>query len=386
MSAPIGLDHLVLALSEPEQELLDASRTWLGTHAPDFAWDSLGYFDVTDEGSARSQVELARAWEAHKFAAGWAGLDLPPSWGGRGLSTVDAALFGRAEARHPLPLEVFAITRGMVIPTLRAHARPAIARDWVGAALRGEQLWCQLFSEPAGGSDLAAIRTGAKRHDGRWTLTGQKTWISRAQFADRGILLARTSTGERRHHGLTMFAVPMDDAGVTVRPIDQITGSRNFCEVFFDDLVVPDEFRLGEVGAGFAVALRTLGFERAALAGRGVPWAALAAIGGADPQRLAELEELRLAIDVLGARQVRAAAPGAAPSPAGSVVKLLTSHAAELSAQLVVTALDGDAMRRSQLIDYAIGTAGARTGGGTEDIQRNTIAERLLGLPRLRTQ
>ena len=313
----MNLDHLVMTIPGPEQELLGTAHSWLSEHASDFAWDSLGYFDVTDPGSASRQVELARAWEAHKFAAGWTGLDLPPSWGGRGLPAF-AALFGRAEATYPLPLEVFAITRGMVVPTLLAHAQPAVARDWVNASLRGRELWCQLFSEPVGGSDLAAVQTRARRHDDQWTITGQKVWTSRAQFADRGILLARTSAGERRHHGLTMFAVPMHDSRVAVRPIEQITGSQNFCEVFFDDLVVPDEFRLGEVGDGFAVVLRTLGFERVALAGRGVPWAAVAEIGGLDPVRLAELEELRLAIDVLSGRQVSALAPGAAPSPACS--------------------------------------------------------------------
>lgn len=388
------LDGVALAasldLEQQSRDLMAQAVEWLAANAPSYEVAAgLGYFEPQTDTQTREQVAMARRWERAKADAGWSGLDLPESLGGRGRTALDADLFALAEAAHNLPLEVFAITRGMVVPTLAQHAHDGLAQRLIPAALRGETLFCQLFSEPACGSDIAAVTTSAVPVSDGWRIRGQKVWTSRAQHADYGLLLARTEADAPRRERLTMFCVPMTAAQVEVRPIRQLPGSANFCEVFFDNLEVLDVARVGDVGAGFAVALDTLGFERAALAGKGIPWGPLLGLRAVDPATdaettiaRAELEELRLAVLCARVRQTQALAPGAHRGPTGAVVKLLTAHAAEISSQLVLDAEGPDAALTNPMLDYALGTFGARTGGGTEDILRNTIAERLLGLPR----
>nr|WP_278249597.1 acyl-CoA dehydrogenase family protein [Nocardioides sp. IC4_145] len=270
--------------------------------------------------------------------------------------------------------------------------------------MRADDVWCQLFSEPASGSDLAALRTRAVRtEDGSWRISGQKVWTTLAHLADHGIVLTRTDPDVAKHRGLTMFVVDMKAPGVTVRPLRQMSGGADFNEVFFDDVVVPDEERLGDVGDGWRVALTTLMSERLSLGGGGteigVGSAAIAEhvarhVGdlSADRQALVRQELGRAYVDSLGTRytgyrQLSAISRGDLPGPEASAGKLAGTRSARDLADLAVRVLGEHAA-------YAVGPSGSSTwqdlqavlpgmaiAGGTDQVLRNVIGERVLGLP-----
>ena len=234
-------------------------------------------------------AELARtkAWQAKKADAGFAGITWPKEWGGRGGSAMQQIIWDQEEADYDVPQNVFLIGLGMCIPTMMAYAKPEQLQRYVRPALRGEEIWCQLFSEPAGGSDVAGLRTRAEKRSDEWLINGQKIWTSGAHYSDYGLLLTRSDPNVPKHAGLTAFFIDMHAPGVEVRPIHQMSGASNFNEVFFTDLRVPDAQRLGAPGAGWKVAITTLMNERLA-------------VGEIRRPDLADLIELARAVEVDG--------------------------------------------------------------------------------------
>ena len=210
-------------------------------------------------------LRRAKEWQAKKADAGFAAITWPTQWGGRGGSQMEQVIYNQEEADYSVPRGVFEIGLGMCIPTMMTYGTPEQLGRYVKPALRGEEIWCQLFSEPAAGSDLAGLRTRAERDGDDWVINGQKIWTSGAHFADFGIIVTRTDPNAPKHQGLTFFHLDMKSKGIEVRRIKQISGQSNFNEVFFTDVRVPDSQRLGKVGEGWKVSLTTLMNERLAV-------------------------------------------------------------------------------------------------------------------------
>ena len=244
-------------------------RTWLEANAPRTR-------DANDDGEGGGDLAAAKAWQAKKAAAGFACITWPKEWGGQGGTPIQSVIFGEEEARYPIPSNPFQIGLGMCVPTVMNFADQATKDRFGPPAIRGEEIWCQLFSEPSGGSDVAAARTRAEKApdgSGDWIINGQKVWTTGAQFSDFGIVIVRTDPNLPKHKGLTMFWVDMKDPGVEGRPIHQMSGGSGFNEVFFTDVRVKDSQRLGGVGDGWKVSLVTLMNERLAVGGAtGAGW------------------------------------------------------------------------------------------------------------------
>jgi acyl-CoA dehydrogenase len=387
----------------PEEARFRAeARAWLDANAKlktaRDAGDPLGEDDKTS-------LKAAKAWQAKKAEKGYARITWPKEVGGLGGTPMQQVIFNQEEAKYDVAnTGAFAIGLGMCIPTLMAYgSKEAIAR-YVKPALRGDEIWCQLFSEPAGGSDVAALRTRAEKDGDDWVINGSKVWTTGAQFSDYGLLLARTDPTVPKHKGLTMFYLSMKQPGVEVRPIKQASGASGFNEIFFTNVRIPDSQRLGEVGQGWQAALTTLMHERLAVGG---------GTGGAlDVPQLVQLaRELELedgpAIKNAAVREkiadwyVRSAglkyttyrtmtalSRGQQPGPEASIAKIvvasklqdLSAFAMELEGE--VGALTGeDGVENGAFQMGWLGAPGLRIAGGTDEILRNIIAERVLGLP-----
>lgn len=347
-----------------------------------------------------------RRWQRRLHDAGYAGLSWPERAGGRGATLTQQAIFLEEADRAGAPDRLNTIGENFAGPTIVDFGTPEQQRRLLRPILTGEQIWCQLFSEPGAGSDLAALETRAVRDGDDWVLNGQKVWTSRAQIADYAICLARTGGGPR-HKGITYFLLPMDQPGVVVRPLRHMLGEAEFNEVFLDDARVPDDLRLGEVDGGWRVAMATLQYERLTLATGRVNVQRL--IGelvdrvrdghddegrplAADPvvRRRAAALYGRAAIQRINAKRAIASMAEGTPGAETSIGKLFTSPLVEDLADFGV-ALDGLA----GLLDPSLGEApaeqwlrlsyqarGTSIAGGTTFIQRNIVAERVLGLPR----
>jgi alkylation response protein AidB-like acyl-CoA dehydrogenase len=348
-------------------------------------------------------MAAARSWQARKAAAGYAQITWPKEWGGGGGTPIQSVIFGQEEAKHPVQYGYFTIGLGMCVPTVMAFADDATKQRFVGPALRGEEVWSQLFSEPAGGSDVAAIRTRAVRDGDDWVVNGQKVWTSGAHYSDYGIVLVRTNPDVPKHKGLTMFWLDLKSPGVEIRPIHQMSGGSNFNEVYFTDVRIPDAQRLGKVDDGWKVALVTLMNERLAVGGG----------GGAGPKEILKLaRELDAAEGTLlqdtgfrqkladwyvqaeGLRNTRmrtmtALSRGQTPGPESSIGKIIAANqlqdignsAVEAEDQYGIIA-DPALLPMKGLFQSALMTSpGLRIAGGTDEILKNIIAERVLGLP-----
>ncbi len=345
----------------------------------------------------------ARAWQARKAAGGFAGITMPTEYGGQGLSPILQVIYNQEEANYIAPRGVYEIGLGMCIPTMLAYATESQKQRYAPPALRGEEIWCQLFSESAGGSDLAGLRTRAERDGDDWVITGQKIWTSGAQFSDYAILVTRSDFDVPKHKGLTFFFLSMTSPGIEVRPIKQMSGAANFNEVYFTDVRIPDSQRLGAVGDGWKVSLTTLMNERFA-------------VGVAPPPDFDEIFDLvrdteledgpaldnamvrdRLAdwyvrqqgLKNAHFRTMTALSRGETPGPESSINKVVSAYkyqevsffGMEMQEMLGIIT-DPDIVAMDGLFQIgALSSPGYRIAGGTDEILRNIIAERVLGLP-----
>jgi alkylation response protein AidB-like acyl-CoA dehydrogenase len=344
-----------------------------------------------------AEVERARTWRRTVYDAGFGWITGPAELGGRGLSSAHDRAYARLEAQYDIPSrQALNISLGMVAPTLLDFATEDVKRYWLPRLWRGDAVGCQLFSEPGAGSDLASVTTRAVPDGEQWVV-----WTSGAQDADIGLLLTRTSNGGR-HRNLTAFLVDMHAPGVVVRPLRQMTGGAEFNEVFLTGVRIPDSWRLGDVDNGWRVAVRTLMHERSAIGGTtaggtGIlhPERLLALLRhcGVDGDPTVRQEFARVYCGLMVARwtRQRSAASlraGQPPGPEGSTGKLAVTNNLRAVSALVSQVLgprmvaDTGAWGEYAWAEYVLGVCGYRIGGGTDEIQRNILAERVLGLPK----
>jgi alkylation response protein AidB-like acyl-CoA dehydrogenase len=379
-------------------------RAWLAAHAPPrpptAGTDVTAILDPEfdhDEG-----IERARRWQAAAAADGWAAVAWPREYGGRGVGLAEEIVFQQERARFDVPDHQFRIGIVLAGPTLIAHGTDEQKQRWLPPLLRGDDIWCQLFSEPGAGSDLASLQTRAVRDGDAWILNGQKVWSSGAHHAQFGMLLARTDSSVPKHRGITYFGVDMRTPGIDVRPLRQLTGGAHFNEVFFTDARIPDADRIGDVDAGWGVAQTTLLNERAAIAqlvGEGTIATGLIALarraeaegraGTSDPcmrQAIAAVAIDEAILRYIGFRIVTAFSRGSFPGPEASVAKLAIGRLMKRSAD-VALALGGPAAiadapeLRDWIMSFLVAPS-LRIAGGSDEVQRNIIGERVLGLPK----
>jgi alkylation response protein AidB-like acyl-CoA dehydrogenase len=375
-------------------------RDWLEANAP-----KTRAHESDPEGG--EDLGPARAWQAKKAAAGYACITWPKEWGGQGGLPLQSVIFSAEEAKYPIPSNPFQIGLGMCVPTVMNFADPATKERFAGPAIRGEEIWCQLFSEPSGGSDVAAARTKAVRApdgSGDWLISGQKVWTTGAQFSDFGIVVVRTNPDVPKHKGLTMFWLDMKSPGVEVKPIHQMSGGSGFNEVFFTDVRVPDSQRLGAEGDGWKVSLVTLMNERLAVGGAsGMGWSqfmeAARDLPGMDGQSALKDSALRekLAdwyVQAEGLKHTRnrtmtALSRGQTPGPESSIGKIVSAlqmqdlgnSAVEMMDQFGIINDPDLAVMHAGFHGSLMFAPGLRIAGGTDEILKNIIAERVLGLP-----
>ncbi|MEV4836332.1 acyl-CoA dehydrogenase family protein [Nonomuraea sp. NPDC049486] len=360
-----------------------AARDWLERNVP-------------SEGRADGDpIAQAKDFMARLYDAGYSGITWPERWGGQGLTQEEERAFAAAARDFTLPIYVFSIGLGMTGPTLVDRGTDAQRERFVRPLLRGEEIWCQLFSEPGAGSDVASLQTRAERDGDDWIVNGQKVWTSVAQHADWGLLLARTNVDVPKHKGLTMFVVDMHHPGVTVRPLKDMSGRSNFNEIFFDDVHIPDEHRVGDVDDGWSVAVTTLLHERLSIsAGVGMGGqkdnpASLEAlrrtVDTSDPLVRDELVELHIrsrALALFNQRLAQETEAGVFPGARGSAAKLLLAELTLYQADLATRLAGPESVVGGHPLGTVLSTApGLALGGGTNEIMRNIVGDRVLNLP-----
>ncbi len=377
----------------PEQaEYRVKVRAWLEEHAGEAPV-------LRGEGALRDEDEIVaarRAWQGKLAEAGLAGVTWPKDFGGQGLGPIEQVIVSQEISRAGVPGILDVIGVGMLGPTIIAHGADEQKTRYLGPMLHGDEVWCQMFSEPAAGSDLAGIQTRARQDDeGNWIINGQKVWTTNAQFAAYGLLLARTDPDVPKHKGLTMFVVPMDAEGVTIRGLRQISGEAEFNEVFFDDVKLPADAVCGPVNGGWGTALTTLMYERVTIGlgseGLGYREGRFAEAIGEDElarrdpevrQRLGEIAVDLLSIRFTSYRMLTALQRGQIPGPEAGLAKVTTVNAAIRAGELLADVIGPDALDEQSEWAYMISfLPGLKSAGGTEEILRNTIGERVLGLP-----
>jgi alkylation response protein AidB-like acyl-CoA dehydrogenase len=376
-----------LTFSDSELAFREELRGWLAAHhpGPEPAGDAEG-------------LEHRIAWQRELAAAGWAAVYWPREYGGRGATLVESAIFNEelARARAPYPANVLGLMLGG--PTLMVHGTQEQRDRYLPPIVTAEEIWCQGFSEPDAGSDLAALKTRAAKVDGGWRVTGQKVWTSFAQRAKWCMLVARSDPEAPKHKGLTYFLMEMEQDGVQVRPLRQITGAAEFNELFLEDVWIPDENVVGGVGNGWGVALTTLMNERAGLA-FGLQVALKVLIdelteeaeqrGLLDDESVAErLGDLHVRAEILrltAYRGLTAQMKYGQPGPEGSLTKWMWSETNQRATELAVELLGLEALATdSPWAFHLLRARGNTIEGGTTEILKNIVAERVLGLPRNR--
>jgi alkylation response protein AidB-like acyl-CoA dehydrogenase len=371
-------------------------RSFLAEHAPKRAARG------DDEGAAfeATIADLAtqKAFQAALSDAGLAGLTWPKPWG-PGLTPEHQRVFNEEAGGYELPTTAYIIGLGMVIPTMIEFGTDAQRERYVAKALRGEEIWSQLFSEPGAGSDVASLQMRAERDGDEWILNGQKVWTTGAQLSDFGAVIARTNPDNPKHRGITMFIIDFRAPGVDIRPLRQMNGGSGFNEVFFTDVRVPDGNRIGEIDDGWRCAIAMLMNERVAIGsgggGRGTgvkPLVALARRRGMldDPvvrQGIADVYMRTQILGYIGQRTRAAVKAGKAPGPEGSIAKLAGALLARRASDLgiAIAGAGGQAWEDPRESRWALGVLSApasRIAGGTDEVQRNIIGERVLGLPK----
>jgi alkylation response protein AidB-like acyl-CoA dehydrogenase len=377
-----------LTLTSDEQAFRDEVRTWLEDNHP----------GAGPEGDDSVRFEFQRDWQRKMHADGWAGVAWPKEYGGRGASLLEQTIFysEMAAAKVPRPANILGLVMGG--PVVMAHGDESQKERFLEPILSAEEIWCQGFSEPESGSDLASLKTRATKVDGGWSVTGQKVWTTLAHISKWCMLVARTDADVPKHKGLTYFICDMEQEGVEVRPLLQITGEAEFNEVFFNEAFVPDENVIGGVGNGWMVAITTLMNERAGLG-------ASAAVGisndldalveminqrglGSDPmlrQRIAKLKMGSEALRLGALRSLSSQIKTGIPGPEGSVLKWQWGSINQELTELATDALGSEGLESEQEWTYKMLRSRANSiEGGTTEVLKNIIAERVLGLPKLR--
>jgi alkylation response protein AidB-like acyl-CoA dehydrogenase len=386
----------------PEEAAYRAkARAWLAANAPKGGL-GLGQGLPVSEEIARS-----RAWQTKKAGAGYAQITWPREWGGPGGTPIQQVIYNQEEAKYDVDNPFFTLALGMCLPTVLAFGDEATKQRFVGPALRGEDIWCQLFSEPTGGSDAAAARTRAVRNGDDWVVNGQKIWTSGAHLSDYGLLLARTDVDAPKHKGMTMFWLRMDSPGLEVRPIHQMSGDLGFGfnEVFFTDVRIPDSQRLGGVGDGWKAAIVTLMNERLSIGGNrsGLDYSDFLRLardtpggGGASAladralrEKIADWYVQTEGLKHTTMRTITALSRGETPGPESSIGKVVAAvqgqemarEAMEMLDQFGIISDPAVAPLGAEFQAQMLRAPGGRVAGGTDEILRNIIAERVLGLP-----
>jgi alkylation response protein AidB-like acyl-CoA dehydrogenase len=365
---------------------------WLEANAP--AKGSSLDFTV---GRDRPFVDGCRQWQARLFAGGWAGIAWPAEFGGQGRSALFELVVKREQARFGVSTAAFDVGIGMVGPTLMVHGTAEQKATHLPALLRGDEVWCQMFSEPGAGSDLAGLSTAAHRRDGGWIVNGQKVWTSYARFADYAILLARSDASRPKHHGLTCFLLDMRTPGIEIRPIAQMNGAAEFNQVFLNDVALPGHAVLGEVDGGWTVANTMLSSERG-LSGEewpGVPELLEIArdrglAGDAlVRQSIARIYASQEILRYLDLRVQSLLGNGEPVGPLASIFNLFFADHLRRAGNVASSILGPAVLTARPLIGldgrwqfHLLTAPSVRIASGTDEIQRNILAERALGLPR----
>ena len=378
-----------------EARFRQEARSFLEQHAPALAGRA-----GTEE-SESDFLARAKAWQKLKQENGWACLNWPKAFGGRGATPMEMIIWNQEEARYNVPTQPFAIGLGMCGPVVMGFAGDEQQAAYLPKMASGEDIWCQLFSEPAGGSDVANLRTRAVQDGDEWVINGQKIWTSGAQYCDYGILLTRTDPSVPKHQGLTMFIVNMKAPGVEIRPIKQASGKSGFNEVYFTDVRIKDDHRLGAVGDGWKVSIVTLMNERLAVGSASGPDAkemlALAQSLEVDDRPALENKAVRDRIATWHCEQSglhftklrvqSAMSRGETPGPENSITKIVSANKLQDIGSYGMDLMDMGGILVDQdgqddsFYGAWLSAPGLRIAGGTDEILRNIIAERVLGLP-----
>ncbi len=334
------------------------------------------------------------AWQQELARHGWGALTWPEAFGGRGKGPIEQIIWNEEQNRRGVGHSMLQVGIGMVGPTLIAHGTEAQQQRYLSPLLHAEEVWCQLFSEPGAGSDLASLATRAVRDDDDWVVNGQKTWCSGAQHAEFGILIARTDPSVPKHQGITYFLLDMGTPGIEVRPLVEMTGEAHFNEVFLNDVRIPDSARIGPRHGGWAVTQTTLMNERMAMGGLSnlLHFDELKALviekAGGHPGALQRDELARVytdlrCLELLNARVVSKLGRGVIPTAESSVMKLALARLMTRANELAMQALGPEALLRPGYWQNEFLFAPAfHIAGGTSEVQKNVCAERVLGLPR----
>jgi alkylation response protein AidB-like acyl-CoA dehydrogenase len=387
-----------------EAEFRSQARAWIQANAPHELRDELETAGFGQPALRRGDVLAAgKAWQKRKFDGGWACLHWPKEYGGRGATPIERVIWQQEEGVYGKLSSPFLIGQGMCAPTMMTYATEDQKRRYLPPLASGESVWCQLFSEPVAGSDLAGLRTRAEKQGDHWVVNGQKIWTSGAHYSDHAILLTRTDPGVAKHDGLTMFFIDMKSPGIEVRPIKQVNGQSGFNEVFFTDLRIPDDQRLGAPGQGWKVSLTTLMNERLSI-GAGMPTGfpelldfccgfdtgnGLAIDDPAVRAKLATWAVRTSGLRYTAYRSISALSRGETPGPENSIGKLVAGQTLQEIAMFALD-LQGQAgvMNDPATVEAAgrfqamlLRSPATRIEGGTDEILRNIIAERVLGLP-----
>ena len=363
----------------------DEARAFLAEHFP--KWRKENNCD------AELDFEQQRSWQRYLYEHGWGVPTWPVEYGGRGLGMLESMVWNQEKVAAGAHTFFNLVGLGLAGPTIIARGSEDQKGRYLPPLARGDEVWCQLFSEPSAGSDLGNITTRAEKIDGGFVVNGQKVWSSGAAESDRGMLVARYDADLPKQQGLVYLLVDMHARGVDVRPLRQIDGGAHFSEVFFTDVQIGDDDLVGAPGDGWSVAMTTLTNERMSLGGGFGTFAmsfddvvAIArSTGRIDRQQLVDVYARRVVLDVLNNRVQSALFSGKIPSAEGSVIKLLMAELGTATADLAIDSLGADGMLAADAPSAQqrfLGSHAMHIGGGTDEIQRNAIAERVLGLPR----
>lgn len=385
-------------MSDLEAWRLNA-RAWLESVAP--LYGAAARAGMTLE----QDLATARRYQRAKFEAGYAGINWDVEWGGQGLSPLHKVLFEQEEMPFAMPMGYFGVSLGISVPVVMRFAQD---REWakerVLAALTGDEIWCQLFSEPSGGSDLAGIRTRAEPDGNGWKLNGQKLWTTWAQVSDYGVILARNDPAVAKHKGLTFFWVDMKAPGVEVRPFRLAGGDSHVNEVFFDDVRMTDAQRLSPVGGGFGTAMAALMIERYSASdhnGFGPPIEVLVDLArrseingrpaiedGRIRALIARSFAIRNGLRSITTRAMKMMEAGMEPGPEGSLNKLVSARATQKLAETAIDLMgqlgltwNRGAWTKEDWVAAWLNAPTTRIAGGADEMLLNTIAEKILGLP-----